>query len=126
MTACKDSQATSGKKAVSATLAGVLAVGLVPAVALADEAVEVTEEDGITERNTTAEAIMNGTIVLKAGQTAGQEFPASAAPNNYLVPTGVQPQGTTGASNQVKDLGTGNGWFYVPVSASGANTNFVD
>ena len=50
MTACKDSQATSGKKAVSATLAGVLAVGLVPAVALADEAVEVTEEDGITER----------------------------------------------------------------------------
>ncbi len=44
MTACKDSQATSGKKAVSATLAGV------PAVALADEAAEVTEEDGIAER----------------------------------------------------------------------------
>ena len=75
MTACKDSQATSGKKAVSATLAGVLAVGLVPAVALADEAVEVTEEDGITERNTTAEAIMNGTIVLKASPSASSPRP---------------------------------------------------
>ena len=63
MTACKDSQATSGKKAVSATLAGVLAVGLVPAVALADEAVEVTEEDGITERLVTVPgAFAKGTL----------------------------------------------------------------
>ena len=35
MTACKDS--LSGKKAVSATLAGVLAVGMVPAAAFAAE-----------------------------------------------------------------------------------------
>lgn len=36
MTACKDS--LSGKKAVSVTLAGVLAVGMVPAAAFAAEA----------------------------------------------------------------------------------------
>ena len=65
MTACKDSQATSGKKAVSATLAGVLAVGLVPAVALADEAVEVTEEDGITELNATIGQEFNGGTISK-------------------------------------------------------------
>ena len=65
MTACKDSQATSGKKAVSATLAGVLAVGLVPAVALADEAVEVTEEDGITELTATIGQEFNGGTISK-------------------------------------------------------------
>ena len=131
MTACKDSQATSGKKAVSATLAGVLAVGLVPAVALADEAVEVTEEDGITERNTTAEAIMNGTIVLKAGQTAGQEFPSNATPN-YLIGTAVQVQGTTGSSNQLSlekvRKTTGNAaadWYYVKISSTG-DEGFID
>lgn len=36
MTACKDS--LNGKKAVSATLAGVLAVGMVPAAAFAETA----------------------------------------------------------------------------------------
>ncbi len=79
MTACKDSQATSGKKAVSATLAGVLAVGLVPAVALADEAVEVTEEDGITELDTATDAVQyNGGKVSKVciGATAAVDTPA--------------------------------------------------
>ena len=46
MTACKDS--LSGKKAVSATLAGVLAVGMVPAVALADQApADEAANDGV-------------------------------------------------------------------------------
>ncbi len=130
MTACKDSQATSGKKAVSATLAGVLAVGLVPAVALADEAVEVTEEDGITELNATANGILNGTIVLKAGQTAGQVFPSSATPN-YLIGAAVQLQGTTGASNQVSqdeiaDVVADANWYYVKVDSLQAATDFVD
>ena len=47
MTACKDS--LSGKKAVSATLAGVLAVGMVPAAAFAatDAQADTTDEAGI-------------------------------------------------------------------------------
>ena len=47
MTACKDS--LNGKKAVSATLAGVLAVGMVPAAAFAAEApaVDEVQNDGI-------------------------------------------------------------------------------
>ena len=46
MTACKDS--LSGKKAVSATLAGVLAVGMVPAAAFAAEApADEVQNDGI-------------------------------------------------------------------------------
>ena len=47
MTACKDS--LSGKKAVSATLAGVLAVGMVPAAAFAETAqADTTDEAGIS------------------------------------------------------------------------------
>ena len=46
MTACKDS--LNGKKAVSATLAGVLAVGMVPAAAFADAAqADTNDEQGI-------------------------------------------------------------------------------
>lgn len=46
MTACKDS--LNGKKAVSATLAGVLAVGMVPAAAFADAAqADTQDEQGI-------------------------------------------------------------------------------
>ncbi len=48
MTACKDS--LSGKKALSATLAGVLAVGMVPAAAFAadaDQAADTQDEQGI-------------------------------------------------------------------------------
>ena len=46
MTACKDS--LSGKKAVSATLAGVLAVGMVPAAAFAaDQPADEAEDQGV-------------------------------------------------------------------------------
>ena len=48
MTACKDS--LNGKKAVSATLAGVLAVGMVPAAAFAAtdaQAADTQDEQGI-------------------------------------------------------------------------------
>ena len=53
MTACKDS--LNGKKAVSATLAGVLAVGMVPAAAFADAAqADTTDEQGIDLLDTTS------------------------------------------------------------------------
>lgn len=55
MTACKDS--LSGKKAVSATLAGVLAVGMVPAAAFAAEApADTQDEQGIELESTTSAA----------------------------------------------------------------------
>lgn len=48
MTACKDVQDVNlGKKAVSAALAGTLAVGMVPGVALAATADDATADDGI-------------------------------------------------------------------------------
>ena len=64
MTACKDS--LSGKKAVSATLAGVLAVGMVPAAAFAETAqADTTTADGestmLQWNESAAEAFSNGT-----------------------------------------------------------------
>lgn len=47
MTACVNNEGLSGKKVVSATLAGVLAAGMVPAIAFADEAAEVTPDEDI-------------------------------------------------------------------------------
>ncbi len=92
MTACKDSQATSGKKAVSATLAGVLAVGLVPAVALADEAVEVTEEDGITERVVDAAAAFSEGKVTEASLDGAA---AAAVPSTGLAAVAYDGEAVT-------------------------------
>ena len=123
MTACKDSQATSGKKAVSATLAGVLAVGLVPAVALADEAVEVTEEDGITERVVTPQeafasakvsSYYNGTSTLASVSPAGSAInvsytgsPVSVVPVTLQIPVGSASEVTVatlpGSTLELKD-----------------------
>ena len=47
MTACVNNEGLSGKKVVSATLAGVLAAGMVPAIAFADEAAEASPDEGI-------------------------------------------------------------------------------
>ena len=61
MTACKDS--LNGKKAVSATLAGVLAVGMVPAAAFAaDQPADEAEGQGIELQATDAETYAAGTI----------------------------------------------------------------
>lgn len=55
MTACKDVQDVNlGKKAVSAALAGTLAVGMVPAVALAAPADDAAADDGIESLALTA------------------------------------------------------------------------
>ena len=66
MTACKDS--LNGKKAVSATLAGVLAVGMVPAAAFAatDAQADTTGEDGISLQAKTEAAQFAKAKVLSA------------------------------------------------------------
>ena len=72
------------KKVVSATLAGALAVGMVPAVALADEVELLMSE---------ADAIAGGEIILKAGQADGQSFAHGS--KGYLLPVKVKPQDVT-------------------------------
>ena len=72
------------KKVVSATLAGALAVGMVPAMALADDAVEVLSM-------TDVESVQAGKIVaFQGGFADGAEFVKGAAGVNALVPINVQ------------------------------------
>ena len=69
MTACKDS--LSGKKAVSATLAGVLAVGMVPAAALADQApADDAANDGISLQVAPEQDAFNRGTVVPTGLAA--------------------------------------------------------
>lgn len=101
MTACKDS--LSGKKAVSATLAGVLAVGMVLAAAFAAEApADEVQNDGIELLDTTsAVTLFNaGTIALNStfspvsGQT--NQFTANAMTDGTALDLGavtVTPKG---------------------------------
>ena len=101
MTACKDS--LNGKKAVSATLAGVLAVGMVPAAAFAAEApADEAQNDGIELLDTTsAVTLFNaGTIALDStfspvsGKT--NQFTANATTDGSALDLGtvtVTPKG---------------------------------
>ena len=101
MTACKDS--LNGKKAVSATLAGVLAVGMVPAAAFAAEApADEAQNDGIELLDTTsAVTLFNaGTIALDStfspvsGKT--NQFTANATTDGTALDLGtvtVVPKG---------------------------------
>ena len=101
MTACKDS--LNGKKAVSATLAGVLAVGMVPAAAFAAEApADEAQNDGIELLDTTsAVTLFNaGTIALDStfspvsGKT--NQFTANATTDGSALDLGtvtVVPKG---------------------------------
>ena len=101
MTACKDS--LNGKKAVSATLAGVLAVGMVPAAAFAAEApADEAQNDGIELLDTTsAVTLFNaGTIALDStfspvsGKT--NQFTANATTDGTALDLGtvtVTPKG---------------------------------
>lgn len=106
MTACKDS--LNGKKAVSATLAGVLAVGMVPAAAFAAtdaQAADTQDEQGIellTAGDVTA--FNNGSITAaKFGDTAvtttSPITTAATGEAQKLVPTGI-----TTASGATVDL----------------------
>ena len=101
MTACKDSH--NGKKAVSATLAGVLAVGMVPAAAFAAEApADEAQNDGIELLDTTsAVTLFNaGTIALDSAfsPVSGQanQFTANATTDGTALDLGtvtVTPKG---------------------------------
>ena len=107
MTACKDS--LNGKKAVSTTLAGVLAVGMVPAAAFAADAqADTTGEEGIElQGKTPVQAFESGSFAFtdqagndvastakKDGSTAAKAIElAYTGENQYLVPSTVTIDG---------------------------------
>ena len=103
MTACKDS--LNGKKAVSATLAGVLAVGMVPAAAFAATDAEQPEAGDIALLNTDPSASFNQGEVTFATDNVGNEVDATDTvtfkydgAQHYVLPQTVKvtlPDGST-------------------------------
>ena len=97
MTACKDS--LSGKKAVSATLAGVLAVGMVPAAAFAaDQPTDEAEGQGIELQEAKAWDAFNDATPseVKVGDevvsdTSSIKIPVDKASDSAVTITKVQP-----------------------------------
>lgn len=137
MTACKDS--LNGKKAVSATLAGVLAVGMVPAAAFAAEApADEAQNDGIELLDTTsAVTLFNaGTIALDStfspvsGQT--NQFTANATTDGTALDLGtvkVTPKGqsaVTVAGDDFKVTITKDGTEVKEIKAPGTYTVSVE
>lgn len=126
MTACKDS--LSGKKAVSATLAGVLAVGMVPAAAFAAEApADEVQNDGIELLDTTSPMTLfnAGTIELGSafspvsGQT--NQFTAKATTDGTALDLGtvtVTPKG------QAAVIATGDD-FKVTIAKDGSEVSEI-
>ena len=137
MTACKDS--LNGKKAVSATLAGVLAVGMVPAAAFAAEApADEAQNDGIELLDTTsAVTLFNaGTIALNStfspasGQT--NQFTANATTDGSALNLGtvtVTPKGqseVTATGDDFKVTITKDGTEVKEIKAPGTYTVTVE
>lgn len=137
MTACKDS--LNGKKAVSATLAGVLAVGMVPAAAFAAEApADEAQNDGIELLDTTsAVTLFNaGTIALGStfspvsGQT--NQFTANATTDGSALDLGtvtVTPKGQSAvpvAGDDFKVTITKDGTEVKEIKAPGTYTVSVE
>ena len=137
MTACKDS--LNGKKAVSATLAGVLAVGMVPAAAFAAEApADEAQNDGIELLDTTsAVTLFNaGTIALDStfspvsGKT--NQFTANATTNGSALDLGtvtVTPKGqsaVTATGDDFKVTITKDGTEVKEIKAPGTYTVSVE
>ena len=137
MTACKDS--LNGKKAVSATLAGVLAVGMVPAAAFAAEApADEAQNDGIELLDTTsAVTLFNaGTIALDStfspvsGKT--NQFTANATTDGSALDLGtvtVTPKGqsaVTVAGDDFKVTITKDGAEVKEIKAPGTYTVSVE
>ncbi len=81
------------KKVVSATLAGALAVGMVPAMAFAADGADADLELLVEEDA----AIAAGSVVLKDGQTDGQAFAYGS--KGHLVPVKVKPMDVTDATD---------------------------
>lgn len=137
MTACKDS--LNGKKAVSATLAGVLAVGMVPAAAFAAEApADEAQNDGIELLDTTsAVTLFNaGTIALNStfspvsGKT--NQFTANATTDGSALDLGtvtVTPKGqsaVTATGDDFKVTITKDGTEVKEIKAPGTYTVSVE
>ena len=137
MTACKDS--LSGKKAVSATLAGVLAVGMVPAAAFAAEApADEVQNDGIELLDTTSPVTLfnAGTIALGStfspvsGQT--NQFTANATTDGTALDLGtvaVTPKGqsaVTATGDDFKVTITKNGTEVKEIKTPGTYTVTVE
>ncbi|MDJ1650249.1 MULTISPECIES: S-layer homology domain-containing protein [Gordonibacter] len=105
MTACVNNEGLSGKKVVSATLAGVLAAGMVPAIAFADEAAEASTDEGIDLLAVSkAEAFQQGAVTEATDNNAKAiadleniEFAYEATVPHYVKPTKVTPKGDTKA-----------------------------
>lgn len=126
MTACKDS--LSGKKAVSATLAGVLAVGMVPAAAFAAEApADEVQNNGIELLDTTSPVTLfnAGTIALGStfspvsGQT--NQFTANATTDGTALDLGtvtVTPKGQSAVAATGDD-------FKVTITKNGAEVKEI-
>ena len=98
MTACVNNEGLSGKKVVSATLAGVLAAGMVPAIAFADEAAEATTDEGIDLLSVTpAQAFAQGKLTKALdkmnGASVADPMKAQfvAGSGTYLYPQEVTP-----------------------------------
>lgn len=137
MTACKDS--LNGKKAVSATLAGVLAVGMVPAAAFAAEApADEAQNDGIELLDTTnAVTLFNaGTITLGSAfsSVSGQtnQFTANATTDGTALDLGtvtVTPKGqseVTATGDDFKVTITKDGTEVKEIKAPGTYTVSVE
>ena len=112
MTACKDS--LNGKKAVSATLAGVLAVGMVPAAAFAETAqADEAEGQGVELLNTSPSTSFNQGEVTFATDNVGNEVDATDTvmfkydgAQHYVLPQTVKvtlPDGSTQLVNVADD-----------------------
>ena len=127
MTACKDS--LNGKKAVSATLAGVLAVGMVPAAAFAAEApADEAQNDGI-ELLTADDvaAFNNGTVSeykIDNGSPAAVSTTAISingdGESHTVVPTKVKLAAKSGQSDIVVDV-TDTAKYKVTYKAQGSD-----
>lgn len=137
MTACKDS--LSGKKAVSATLAGVLAVGMVPAAAFAAEApADEAQNDGIELLDTTSAVTLFNAGTIELGSTfspvSGQtnQFTANAKTDGTALDLGavtVTPKGqseVTATGDDFKVTITKDGTEVKEIKAPGTYTVSVE
>lgn len=127
MTACKDS--LNGKKAVSATLAGVLAVGMVPAAAFAAEApADEAQNDGIELLTADDVAAFNNGTVSEYKIDNGNPTAVSTTAisingdgeSHTVVPTKVMLAAKNGANDIVVDV-TDTAKYKVTYKAQGSD-----
>lgn len=127
MTACKDS--LNGKKAVSATLAGVLAVGMVPAAAFAAEApADEAQNDGIELLTADDVAAFNNGTVSEYKIDNGNPTAVSTTAisingdgeSHTVVPTKVKLAAKDGANDIVVDV-TDTAKYKVTYKAQGSD-----